>query len=133
MSKILVFGHQNPDSDAIGSSVAFAYLAKEAYGLDTEAVALGTPNEETAFVLDYFGVEAPRVITSAKAEGAEQVILTDHNEFQQSVSDIAEVEVYGVVDHHRVANFELLAHFTCVWNQLDQHLLSFTACSKNTV
>ena len=37
MSKILVFGHQNPDSDAIGSSVAFAYLAKEAYGLDTEA------------------------------------------------------------------------------------------------
>ena len=35
MSKILVFGHQNPDSDAIGSSVAFAYLAKEAYGLDT--------------------------------------------------------------------------------------------------
>ena len=54
MSKILVFGHQNPDSDAIGSSVAFAYLAKEAYGLDTEAVALGTPNEETAFVLDYF-------------------------------------------------------------------------------
>ena len=44
MSKILVFGHQNPDSDAIGSSVAFAYLAKEAYGLDTEAVALGTPN-----------------------------------------------------------------------------------------
>ena len=57
-------------------------------------------------MLDYFGVEAPRVITSAKAEGAEQVILTDHNEFQQSVSDIAEVEVYGVVDHHRVANFE---------------------------
>ena len=29
MSKILVFGHQNPDSDAIGSSVAFAYLAKK--------------------------------------------------------------------------------------------------------
>lgn len=133
MSKILVFGHQNPDSDAIGSSVAFAYLAKEAYGLDTEAVALGTPNEETAFVLNYFGVEAPRVITSAKAEGAEQVILTDHNEFQQSVSDIAEVEVYGVVDHHRVANLKLQAHFTCAWSQLDQHLLSFTVCSKNTV
>lgn len=69
-------------------------------------VALGTPNEETAFALDYFGVEAPRVVESAKAEGAEQVILTDHNEFQQSIADIREVEVYGVVDHHRVANFE---------------------------
>ncbi|HGC7306349.1 TPA: manganese-dependent inorganic pyrophosphatase [Streptococcus agalactiae] len=106
MSKILVFGHQNPDSDAIGSSIAFAYLAKEAWGLDTEAVALGTPNEETAYVLDYFGVQAPRVVESAKAEGVETVILTDHNEFQQSISDIKDVTVYGVVDHHRVANFE---------------------------
>lgn len=106
MSKILVFGHQNPDSDAIGSSVAFAYLAKEAWGLDTEAVALGTPNEETAYFLDYFGVQAPRVVESAKAEGVETVILTDHNEFQQSISDIKDVTVYGVVDHHRVANFE---------------------------
>ncbi|MFS1663074.1 manganese-dependent inorganic pyrophosphatase [Streptococcus sp. zg-JUN1979] len=106
MSTILVFGHQNPDTDAIASSVAFAYLAEKAYGLETQAVALGTPNEETAFVLDYFGVPAPRVITSAKAEGAKQVILTDHNEFQQSVADIKEVDVYGVVDHHRVANFE---------------------------
>ena len=106
MSKILVFGHQNPDSDAIGSSVAFAYLAKEAWGLDTEAVALGTPNEETAYVLDYFGVQAPRVVESAKAEGVETVILTDHNEIQQSISDIKDVTVYGVVDHHRVANFE---------------------------
>ncbi len=106
MSKILVFGHQNPDSDAIGSSLAFAYLAKEAYGLDTEAVALGIPNEETAFVLDYFGVKAPRVVESVKAEGVDTVILTDHNEFQQSISDIKDVTVYGVVDHHRVANFE---------------------------
>lgn len=106
MSKILVFGHQNPDSDAIGSSLAFAYLAKEAFGLDTEAVALGIPNEETAFVLDYFGVKAPRVVESAKAEGVDTVILTDHNEFQQSISDIKDVTVYGVVDHHRVANFE---------------------------
>ena len=105
MSKVFVFGHQNPDSDAIGSSYGYAYLKRQ-LGVDAEAVALGTPNEETAFVLDYFGVEAPRVVESAQSEGVNQVILTDHNEFQQSISDIAEVEVYGVVDHHRVANFE---------------------------
>ncbi|EHI70180.1 manganese-dependent inorganic pyrophosphatase [Streptococcus ictaluri] len=106
MSKILVFGHQNPDTDAIASSYAFDYLCQKAFGLDTEVVALGEPNEETAFALDYFGVTAPRVVTSAKEEGAEKVILTDHNEFQQSISDIREVEVHGIVDHHRVANFE---------------------------
>ena len=105
MSKILVFGHQNPDSDALGSSIAYAYLKRE-LGVDAEAVALGTPNEETIFALSYFGVEAPRVVESAKAEGADQVILTDHNEFQQSISDIRDVEVVEVIDHHRVSNFE---------------------------
>ena len=109
MSKILVFGHQNPDTDAIGSSYAFAELSR-LRGLNTaEVVALGDVNEETAFALDYFGVPAPRVVTSAKAEGADQVILTDHNEFQQSISDIRDVTILGVVDHHRVANFETQA------------------------
>ena len=109
MSKILVFGHQNPDTDAIGSSYAFAELSR-LRGLDTaEVVALGDVNEETAFALDYFGVPAPRVVTSAKAEGADQVMLTDHNEFQQSISDIRDVTILGVVDHHRVANFETQA------------------------
>lgn len=106
MSKILVFGHQNPDTDAIASSYAWAYLEREAFGRQAECVALGEPNEETRFALDYFGVSSPRVVTSAKAEGVAQVVLTDHNEFQQSISDIAEVEVIAVVDHHRVANFE---------------------------
>ena len=105
MSKVFVFGHQNPDSDAIGSSYGYAYLKRQ-LGVDAEAVALGTPNEETAFVLDYFGVEAPRVVESALSEEVNQVILTDHNEFQQSISDIKDVEVIEVVDHHRVANFE---------------------------
>lgn len=106
MSKLFVFGHQNPDTDAIASAYGWAYLERAAWGRDAEAVALGTPNEETQFALDYFGVAAPRVVSSAKAEGVSKVVLTDHNEFQQSISDIREVEVVGVVDHHRVANFE---------------------------
>lgn len=79
---------------------------KRQLGVDAEAVALGAPNEETAFVLDYFGVKAPRVVNSAQEEGVNQVILTDHNEFQQSISDIKDVQIIEVVDHHRVANFE---------------------------
>ncbi|HEM3963177.1 TPA: manganese-dependent inorganic pyrophosphatase [Streptococcus suis] len=106
MSKFLVFGHQNPDTDAIASSYGWAHLEREVFGRDAEAVALGTPNEETAFALDYFGVTALRVVESAKAEGVSQVILTDHNEFQQSIADIKDVEVAAVIDHHRVANFE---------------------------
>ena len=32
---------------------------------ETEAVALGTPSEETQYALDYFNIEAPRVVTEA--------------------------------------------------------------------
>lgn len=104
MSKILVFGHQNPDTDAIASAISFSYLQQQ-LGKNTEAVALGTPNEETAYALNYFNVEAPRVIEQALPE-TNQVMLVDHNEAQQSVADIKELEVLSVVDHHRIANFE---------------------------
>lgn len=103
MSKILVFGHQNPDTDAIGAAISFAYLQKE-LGKDTEAVALGTPNEETQYALDYFNIEAPRIVENVGE--SKQVMLVDHNEFQQSIANIAELSILAVVDHHRIANFE---------------------------
>lgn len=104
MSKVLVFGHQNPDTDAITSAISFAYLQNQ-LGVNAEAVALGNVNEETAYALNYFNVAAPRVIETAGNETT-QVMLVDHNEAQQSVSDIKELEVVAVVDHHRIANFE---------------------------
>ena len=35
-----------------------------------------------------------------------KVILVDHNEKQQSVDDLDDVQVIEVIDHHRIANFE---------------------------
>ena len=105
--KELVFGHKNPDTDAIVAAKAYSYLQNK-LGADTEAVALGEPNEETQFVLDYFNEPAPRVIKTASNE-VDAVMLIDHNEAQQSVADIKDVQVTHVVDHHRIANFETSA------------------------
>lgn len=104
MTKVLIFGHQNPDTDAITAAISFAYL-QNTLGVEAEAVALGPVSEETAFALDYFKTAAPRVIETASNE-VDAVMLVDHNEAQQSVSDIKKVKVLAVVDHHRVANFE---------------------------
>jgi manganese-dependent inorganic pyrophosphatase len=103
MNKILITGHQNPDTDTITSAISFSYL-QNILGKNTEAVALGTPNEETQFALDYFKIQAPRVISRASDE-TNEIILVDHNEFQQSVSDIEELTILAVIDHHRIANF----------------------------
>lgn len=104
MSKYLVFGHKNPDTDAIASAIAFSFYL-EKIGHESEAVALGTPNEETQFALDHFNVERPRAVSSVSNE-VERVALVDHNEATQSVDDLDEVEVDFVIDHHRIANFE---------------------------
>ena len=104
MSKLLVFGHQNPDTDAITSAISYAYLLKQ-LGEEAEAVALGEPNEETQYALNYFNRTAPRVVSSVSEE-TDRVALVDHNEVQQSASDVEKVEVQYVVDHHRIANFQ---------------------------
>ncbi|KHE71991.1 manganese-dependent inorganic pyrophosphatase, partial [Halobacillus sp. BBL2006] len=78
---------------------------KNSLGLDTEPVRLGEVGAETQYALDQFNVEAPRMVERVSDE-VEQVILVDHNERQQSVADIDDVQVVEVIDHHRIANFE---------------------------
>lgn len=104
MSKYLVFGHKNPDTDTIASAIAMAYFLEKT-GYEAEPVALGNPNEETQFALNYFNCEQPRVVSSVANE-VDRVALVDHNEPQQSVDDLAQVQVDYVVDHHRIAGFE---------------------------
>ncbi|MCT6926004.1 manganese-dependent inorganic pyrophosphatase [Metasolibacillus sp.] len=104
MSNTLVFGHKNPDTDTITSAIVYAYL-KQQLGVEAEAVRLGDINNETKFALEKFGFEAPRFISTVVGE-TEQVILVDHNEFQQSADGIEEVQITEVIDHHRVANFQ---------------------------
>lgn len=109
MSKTFVFGHRNPDTDAIASAIVMAHLESQlSPDAQIEAVALGDPSSETRYALEHFGIVAPRVIETARPD-AEQVILVDHNERQQSVRDIDEVVITKVVDHHRIANFETSA------------------------
>lgn len=104
MSKMLIFGHKNPDTDSICSAIAYAAL-KSKLGVDVEAVRLGEVNEETEYALKYFNVETPRLVETVSNETS-AVILVDHNERQQSASDIDKVQVKEVIDHHRIANFE---------------------------
>lgn len=104
MEKILIFGHKNPDTDTICSAIAYAEL-KAALGFDVEPVRLGEVNGETQFALDKFNASAPRLVETVANE-VNSVILVDHNERQQSVSDINDVRVLEVIDHHRIANFE---------------------------
>lgn len=115
MANVLVFGHQNPDNDAIMSTVVLSQLLNqlEYQGNTYAACCLGPLPAESAKLLEDAGVPAPTLIDAIEpaAEGAEPqlVILTDHNEPGQSVAGLENATIFGVVDHHRFGDFTTAA------------------------
>ena len=115
MANVLVFGHQNPDNDAIMSSVVLSQLLNqlEYQGNTYTACCLGPLPAESAKLLEDAGVPAPTLIDAIEpaAEGAEPqlVILTDHNEPGQSAAGLENATIFGVVDHHRFGDFTTAA------------------------
>lgn len=104
MKEILIFGHKNPDTDSICSSIVKQKLNEKNGHDNSEAVRLGNINKETQYVLDYLGISAPELVETI--EEGQKVIMVDHNEFNQSVNGIEKAKIIGVVDHHRISNFE---------------------------
>lgn len=115
MSNVLVFGHLNPDNDAIMSTVVLSQLLNqlEYQGNTYTACCLGPLPAESAKLLEDAGVPAPTLIDAIEpaAEGAEPqlVIFTDHNEPGQSVAGLENATIFGVVDHHRFGDFTTAA------------------------
>lgn len=109
MSKVLVFGHQNPDNDAIMSAVVLTQLLNQVnYNGDTyQACCLGPLPAESAKLLADAGVDEPQLIESV--EEGQKVVLTDHNEAGQSVAGLEGAQIVGVVDHHRFGGFTTAA------------------------
>jgi manganese-dependent inorganic pyrophosphatase len=103
MEKILIFGHRNPDTDSITSSLVMANFEKKLGNENVEACRLGNLNKETEYVLNYLGIEAPKLIDPENIEDGTNVILVDHNSPEESLSNIDKVNILKVVDHHRIA------------------------------
>ena len=107
MAKTYIFGHKNPDTDAISSAIIMADFEKQTGNTDAQAFRLGEVGPETQHALDYFNITALDLLNDDLTD--QNVILVDHNEFQQSADSIANATVQHVIDHHRIANFETAA------------------------
>ncbi|RKJ03925.1 putative manganese-dependent inorganic diphosphatase [bacterium D16-54] len=66
--KTIVIGHKNPDTDSICSAICYARLKRQATGREYEPGRAGHISEETQFVLNYFGVEAPQLVENVKTQ-----------------------------------------------------------------
>lgn len=60
-----IFGHKNPDTDSVCSSIALSYLKNEQGGKTIPKV-LGNINNETKFVLNYFNIPVPSYLNDVR-------------------------------------------------------------------
>jgi len=96
----LIFGHKNPDTDSVCAAIALADLKKK-LGEDTVPAMQGELTPESKFVLEKFGVTAPDVVTSYAGK---DVYLVDHSDLAQSPDDLADANILGIVDHHKLGD-----------------------------
>ena len=93
---IYVTGHKSPDSDTVGSSIAYAALLR-ALGYDAVPVVLGNVNHESAYILDAAGLETPELLEDAAGLN---MILVDHSEYAQSAEGMKDAKIISIIDHH---------------------------------
>ena len=61
-SELLVIGHRNPDTDAICSAIGYAEFKRRTGSSHAQAARCGDTNDRIDFVLESFGVPAPRFV-----------------------------------------------------------------------
>ena len=103
MSTVYVFGHKNPDNDAIMSAVVLSQLLNQVNydGNTYVARRLGSLPAESAKLLADNGVAEPELLEVIEAaDEPQQVVLTDHNEDGQTVD---KTRALGMIDEIREA------------------------------
>ncbi len=103
MEEIYIFGHKNPDTDSIMTTIAMSDFENK-QGKNVKPFRLGNINKETKYALDFFKQEEPELLK--KVEEEQKVMLVDHNEFGQSVDGIENAKIISVVDHHKISDFK---------------------------
>ena len=93
---IYVTGHKSPDSDTVGSAIAYAALLR-ALGYDAQPVVLGNVNHETRYILDAAKLDAPPLLEDATGC---TMALVDHSEYLQSADGLEYAHIISIIDHH---------------------------------
>ncbi len=93
---IYVTGHKSPDSDTVGSCIAYAALLRQ-LGYDAVPALLGPVNHESAYILEAAGLEPPELLEDAAGLN---MVLVDHSEYTQSADGLQDANVITIVDHH---------------------------------
>ena len=96
----LVFGHKSPDTDSTGSPILWAWYLNEVKGEKAEAVLLGEPNTEAAFLLERWNLPKPTIISDVADDAS--VVVVDTNNPAELPANINNADIRAIIDHHKL-------------------------------
>src|SRR5512140_2970504 len=94
MSETLVIGHRNPDTDAICSAIGYAEFKRRTGMAEAVAARCGDTNDRIDFVLETFGVPAPKFV----ADVAPTVRAVMQARILSIAPDATAAEALGMMD-----------------------------------
>ncbi|MDU9005691.1 manganese-dependent inorganic pyrophosphatase [Sedimentitalea todarodis] len=97
---IQVFGHKSPDTDSTGSPILWAWYLNEVKGTPAEAVLLGEPNTEAAFLLKRWDLPKPAIIADVADDAP--VVIVDTNNPAELPANINNADIQAIIDHHKL-------------------------------
>lgn len=96
----LVLGHKSPDTDSTGSPILWAWYLNEVKGQSAEAVLLGEPNTEAAFLLAKWDLPKPRIISDLDEN--QPCVIVDTNNPAELPAGVNSADVQAIIDHHKL-------------------------------
>ncbi len=101
---VFVFGHRNPDTDAICSAIAYADFLRQTTIPDAIAACCGPANLRTEFALKRAGIAPPRIIMDVRPELEDVCKL---NVVSARETDVF-YEVYQLMDKHSLRSIPIM-------------------------
>lgn len=93
-----VFGHRNPDTDAICAALAYADLLQRTSRPDAVAASCGPPNQRTEYALRRAGIAAPKIVMDVRPD----VIDICHRDLITATENDVFHEVYQRMLDHKI-------------------------------
>lgn len=101
---IYVLGHKTPDTDSMCTPLVVSWYLNTILGVEAQAVAHGTSNRETTFVLNYWGVKAPQMLADLPNDA--RVFLVDSTNPEELPLIREDTEIVEVIDHHKMGGLQ---------------------------
>src|SRR5579863_5293189 len=98
MNEVYVIGHRNPDTDAICSAIGYAEFKNRTGMPEAVAARCGDTNDRIDFVLQTFGVPAPRFVASVSPKVSDVM----QTEVLSVRAEATAAEALGLMDEHNL-------------------------------